>query len=128
MAKVIVCEDQPLISNLLKRTLERHHHQVTLVTDGQKAVETISSEPFDLAILDIRIPTLNGFAVCEAIRANTTLSTLPVLALSAQTDAESRKKYSKAGFTAFAEKPFDLEEFYVLITRLLTESKHPKAP
>jgi len=65
--RVIIVEDDKNISKLVKYNFEKDGYDCTVVYNGEKAIETIGSEPFDLAIVDIMLPGVDGLEVCRAI-------------------------------------------------------------
>lgn len=82
-------------------------HEVVAVENGPKAVEAALAARFDVLLLDLMLPGgLDGFAVCERLRAEEATRTLPIIIISALDDDESRTRARKAGATAFYPKPF----------------------
>jgi CheY-like chemotaxis protein len=82
-------------------------HQVTAVDMGTKAVECALAEDFDILLLDLMLPGgLDGFAVCERVRADPKTADLPIFIISAMDDPESRDRAVRLGANAFYSKPF----------------------
>lgn len=82
-------------------------HEVVGVALGAQAVELALADRFDILLLDLMLPgVLDGFAVCERIRAGKTTHDLPIFVISAMDDPESRRRVLEAGATAFYAKPF----------------------
>jgi len=105
--RILVCEDQDAIRSMIETLVSASGHQVTGVATGTKAVELALTEPFDLLLLDLMLPgSLDGFEVCERLRAETRTKTLPIVIISAMDDPESRARAQKAGASAFYAKPF----------------------
>ncbi|MDP3222155.1 MAG: response regulator, partial [Rubrivivax sp.] len=78
-ARLLVADDNKVNRLLMARSLELQGHRVTLVENGRLALERLASEPFDLLLLDIEMPELDGFAVLAALKANRALRDLPVI-------------------------------------------------
>jgi DNA-binding response OmpR family regulator len=114
--KVLVAEDEQKIGNLLKLYLERESYQVELTSNGNDALEKAVSEPFDLIILDILMPGMDGFTVLENVRKK--LAT-PVIMLSAKGEAQDLKRGQDLGADAYILKPFSPRDVISQIKVLL---------
>ena len=88
--KILLVEDEQSLREALKLNLELEGYQVETADTGTKAVMTFSNEYFDLIILDIMLPEMDGIAVCESIRLKN--DTIPILFLSAKSTPADRKK------------------------------------
>ena len=105
--RILVCEDQDAIRSMIETLVSASGHAVTGVATGTKAVELALTEPFDVLLLDLMLPgSLDGFEVCERLRAEASTKELPIVVISAMDDPESRQRAEKAGATAFYAKPF----------------------
>lgn len=105
--KILVCEDQDSIRHMIETLVSASGHEVVAVENGPKAVEAALAARFDVLLLDLMLPGgLDGFAVCERLRAEEATRTLPIIIISALDDDESRTRARKAGATAFYPKPF----------------------
>jgi DNA-binding response OmpR family regulator len=105
--RVLVCEDQDAIRQMITTLVGSSGHEVVGVSTGSKAVELASTEPFDILLLDLMLPgQLDGFQVCERLRAQDSTKGLPIFIISAMDDAESRAKAKSSGATDFFGKPF----------------------
>ena len=105
MKRILVIEDEKDIQNILKAFLENAEYEVETADDGLDAINLIQKNNYDLIVLDIMLPKINGFTVCEMIRKN---SNVPIIILTALTDEESQLK----GFDKLADdyitKPFSM--------------------
>ena len=103
--KILVVEDEKDIQNIIKAFLENAEYKVETADDGLDAINLIQKNNYDLIILDILLPKIDGFTVCEMIRKN---SNVPIIILTALTDEESQLK----GFDKLADdyitKPFSM--------------------
>jgi DNA-binding response OmpR family regulator len=105
--RVLVCEDQDAIRQMITTLVGSSGHEVIGVSSGAKAVELTSTESFDILLLDLMLPgQLDGFQVCERLRSQDSTTTLPIIAISAMDDPDSRARAVTAGATAFFGKPF----------------------
>jgi signal transduction histidine kinase/DNA-binding response OmpR family regulator len=104
--RVLVVDDDPLISRALVEVLSLHGHPATLAESGEQALELLARDPFDVVILDVRLPGINGFTTCQRIRAAHGPA-LPVLILTAFGDAEAVRRGHEAGADDLLQKPVD---------------------
>lgn len=105
MKKILVIEDEKDIQNIIKAFLENAEYNVETADDGLEGINLIQKNSYDLVLLDIMMPKIDGFVVCEMIRKN---SNVPIIILTALTDEESQLK----GFDKLADdyitKPFSM--------------------
>ena len=105
MKKILVVEDEKDIQNIIRAFLENAEYKVETADDGLDAINLIQKNNYDLILLDIMLPKIDGFTVCEMIRKN---SNIPIIILTALTDEESQLK----GFDKLADdyitKPFSM--------------------
>ena len=105
--RILVCEDQDAIRSMIETLVSASGHEVTGVATGTKAVELALSQPFDVLLLDLMLPgTLDGFEVCERLRAEASTKHMPIFVISAMDDPSSRERAMGLGATAFYAKPF----------------------
>ena len=124
--KILVVEDEVHLAKGLKFNLEREGYQVTLVDNGQSAVEIMGEDDFDLMILDIMLPKLSGIEVARRIR-NTDLR-FPILMLSAKSTDEDRELGLAAGADDYLAKPFHLPELLLRVKGILRRWEWYKEP
>jgi sigma-B regulation protein RsbU (phosphoserine phosphatase) len=92
--------------DLLSRRLQQQGHTVSRAENGRRALEMIAAEEFDLVLLDIMMPDLDGYAVLERMRADATLDRIPVIMISAVTELESVVRCIEMGASDYLPKPF----------------------
>lgn len=110
MLRVLVCDDDAGTRLLLKRILSRDHGAlVTEAADGQRAVELLAESEFDLLVLDLLMPGLDGVGVLKALRAQPAFANLPVVVLSSERRAESISQVIQLGVSEFLLKPLHQE-------------------
>jgi CheY-like chemotaxis protein len=108
--RVLVCDDDPGTRLLLKRILARDHAAlVTEAEDGRRAVELLSESEFDLLVLDLIMPGLDGVGVLKSLRARSASANLPVVVLSGERRAESIAQVIQLGVSEFLLKPLQQE-------------------
>jgi two-component system alkaline phosphatase synthesis response regulator PhoP len=117
MTHILVVEDEQHLAVGIKFNLEAEGYEVTAVGDGPGALELIERDGVDLVILDLMLPGMSGYAVCEKLRQAG--KTLPVLMLTARTLAEDRKRGFDVGADQYMMKPFDLDELLSRVKNLL---------
>lgn len=106
--KILLAEDNLINQTLIEGLLRRMHHSVTCVSHGRAAVDAVRSERFDLVLMDMQMPEMDGPEAAAAIR-SLELSTakVPIIALTADASIERRRLYEKAGIDGFLFKPVD---------------------
>ena len=119
MPHILVVEDEEHLAIGIKYNLEAEGFTVTTAGNGQAALEAVaaSDAPVDLVVLDLMLPGMSGYAVCEAIRGQG--SDMPVVMLTARTLVEDRIRGFDAGTDVYLQKPFDLDELLSIVRNLL---------
>ena len=105
MKKILVVEDEKDIQNIIKAFLENAEYKVETADDGLDAINFIQKNNYDLILLDIMLPKIDGFTVCEMIRKN---SNIPIIILTALTDEESQLKCFDKLADDYITKPFSM--------------------
>lgn len=119
--KILVIEDEHLIANALKKGLEQEHYTVDLAFDGLEGFDLASTGEYDLILLDLMLPKMDGFEVCRQIR-DLQIHT-PILMLTAKSQVEDKIKGFNCGADDYLTKPFAFEE---LLARIRALSRRPK--
>ncbi|MBU0899455.1 response regulator [bacterium] len=104
--KVLVVDDEIDILRILKKVLELKNYEVITASTGKEALERIN-ETIDIVLLDIMLPDLMGYDVCEIIKKNPALREIPVIMLSAKTQMSDIRKGLDIGVEMYITKPFD---------------------
>ncbi len=118
---ILLVEDEENLQEALKLNLELEGYEVSICGDGATALKMVAKEHFDLIILDVMIPELDGIAVCETIRLSNTQ--LPILILSAKNSSNDRVLGLKKGADDYLTKPFNLEELLLRVKKLIKKSE-----
>ncbi|HKI96707.1 MAG TPA: response regulator transcription factor [Gemmatimonadales bacterium] len=114
--KVLVVEDDRTVGQFVKRGLEEQGMQVELAADGTAALEIVSGTPFDVVVLDLRLPGVSGVEVLRTLRDRGI--TTPVLVLTAQDAVESKVQALRTGADDYVTKPFAFEEVLARVEAL----------
>jgi two-component system sensor histidine kinase/response regulator len=119
--RVLVAEDNEFNAQLLEQLLGRRGHRVRLADNGREALCLAGEEGFDLLLLDVHMPELDGFQVVQAVRERerTTGSHLPVIALTARSRKEDRERCLAAGMDDFLAKPIQAADLWAAIDRVV---------
>ena len=119
--RILVVEDEKDLADTIKLNLELEDYHPIVVNDGLDAISAFKEQSFDLVILDIMIPSINGIEVCENIRLQD--SSLPIMFLSAKSRSEDRILGLKKGGDDYLTKPFNLEELILRISNLIARNE-----
>ena len=106
-ARILVVDDGAENRDVLRRRLERSGHVVEAAEHGRRALELLATRPFDLVLLDVLMPELDGFAVLEAIKGDPKLRDIPVIMISALDEMPSIVRCIERGAEDYLHKPFD---------------------
>ena len=117
---ILLVEDEENLLEALKLNLELEGYEVTGVNDGAEALDAVENEYFDLIILDVMLPELDGISVCENIRLQG--NEIPILILSAKNNSADRVLGLKKGADDYLTKPFNLEELLIRVDKLIHKS------
>jgi putative two-component system response regulator len=109
-AKIMMVDDQPAMLRLLQTRLGQEGYEVRLFTEGLLALAGAISQRPDLILLDVCMPTMNGFDVCEQLRSNPALADIPVIFLTASDRIEDKVLAFRSGAADYITKPFQFEE------------------
>jgi DNA-binding response OmpR family regulator len=118
-ARVLVVEDEPHIRDLIALHLQLEGLAVTAVGDGDAGLRLARAEPFDLVILDLMLPGLDGITVCRAIRRDTQNDDVPILMLTARREESDKVLGLESGADDYLTKPFGVRELIARVRALL---------
>ena len=120
MAKLLICDDEKILRDSLKRYPALDGHQVLEAANGQEALDLCQKEDFDLLILDVMMPVMDGFTALKEIR---TFSQVPVLMLTAKGDEFDRIIGFELGVDDYVVKPFSSREIMLRVQAILRRSQ-----
>ncbi len=118
---ILLVEDEENLQEALKLNLELEGYEVTSSYDGAHALKMVKKEHFDLIILDVMLPEIDGITVCETIRLSNV--DIPILILSAKNSSADRVLGLKKGADDYLTKPFNLEELLLRVNKLIKKSE-----
>jgi CheY-like chemotaxis protein len=119
MKKILFAEDDEMSRDVISIRLTRSGYEVVTVADGHQALTAAAEQPFDLIILDMRMPGLSGWDTAKKLKASPKTASIPILALSAHTMSVERKKALDSGCSDFDSKPVNLPRLLGKIEALL---------
>jgi two-component system alkaline phosphatase synthesis response regulator PhoP len=119
--RILLVEDEEHLIDAIKLNLELEDYTVKIAEDGKKAIELWENQRFDLILLDIMLPNVDGLTVCETIRLKD--SEIPILILSAKGSSTDKIQGLKAGADDYLLKPFNLEELLLRIQILVKKGE-----
>jgi len=122
-SRILVVEDDRPIAAMLKRVLATEGYDVDVAGDGGEALRRARERPFDLVVLDLMLPGLDGIAVCRRLRA---ASSIPILVLTARGRTEDRVLGLDSGADDYVAKPFHNEELLARVRALLRRTTPPE--
>jgi DNA-binding response OmpR family regulator len=123
---ILVVEDEKKIASFVKRALEMEKYTVELASSGEKALEKMEISDYDLVILDIMLPGVDGFGVCESVRKMKIYT--PIIMLTAKTQVEDRIRGLDSGADDYLIKPFSIDELLARVRSLLRREKKALNP
>jgi signal transduction histidine kinase/CheY-like chemotaxis protein len=123
---VLAVDDEAAVRDYLQDVLAPRY-AVTGAEDGEEALQAARADTPDLVISDVRMPRLDGYELCQALRADETLRTVPIILLTVQKSAESRMEGLRQGADAYLEKPFRPEELRQRVENLIDVRQYIRA-
>lgn len=115
--RILLVEDETTLSETIKLNFEMEGYHVVVATDGKKALRAFKSGRFNLIVLDVMLPEMDGMAVCRTIRLEN--SDIPILMLTAKNSSADRIDGLKTGADDYLTKPFNLEELLLRVNNLI---------
>lgn len=119
--RILLVEDEESIRDVVKLNLELEGYEVVTSGNGRQALELIGGQHFDLLLLDVMLPEMDGFTIAEQVRLSN--PEVPILMLTAKDQASDRITGLKKGADDYLTKPFNLEELLLRVSNLLRRSQ-----
>ncbi|MCG5432351.1 response regulator transcription factor [Mycobacterium sp. MYCO198283] len=116
--RVLIADDDTVVSDVVRRYLEREGLSVTVADDGHQALQVLSSEPIDVAVLDVMMPGPDGLTLCRSLRHGSDYS-IPVILLTALGEEDDRIAGLEAGADDYVTKPFSPRELALRVRSVL---------
>lgn len=114
---ILIAEDNEVNQLIIRRMLENTHCVITMVENGQQAIDNFVETKPDLILMDIQMPVLDGLEACKKIREQN--KQIPIIALTANVMVADVKKYAESGFSSHLGKPVDLQKLYLHLSQYL---------
>ncbi|WP_027361910.1 hybrid sensor histidine kinase/response regulator [Halodesulfovibrio aestuarii] len=124
---VLVVEDNPINQQVMREILEYLGVKVTIAKDGNSAIELLSICTYDLVLMDIQLPGMDGFTTTIRLREELELAELPVIAMTAHTLQEDRDRATRAGMDGYLTKPVELDALVELLKKYVSRKRSPSA-
>lgn len=119
MARILLVEDNEMNRDMLSRRLQRKGYEVTMAVDGRQGVDMARSGGYDLILMDMSLPEIDGWEATRQLRAAPETRTVPIIALTAHAMAGDRDKALEAGCNDYDTKPIELPRLLGKIEALL---------
>jgi CheY-like chemotaxis protein len=119
MARILLVEDNEMNRDMLSRRLQRKGYEVTMAVDGRQGVDMARSGGYDLILMDMSLPEIDGWEATRQLRAAPETKTVPIIALTAHAMAGDRDKALEAGCNDYDTKPIELPRLLGKIEALL---------
>lgn len=117
--QILIVDDEQNILISLEYLMRREGYEVRVAKDGEEGLRSLREQPPDLVLLDVMMPKLNGFEVCQAVRADPTLAGVRILMLSAKGREAEIAKGLSIGADAYIPKPFSTRELVAKVKSML---------
>jgi len=121
--RILVVDDEPDVLELEQAMLTRAGYEVDVAADGPTALRLVDGSRYDLIILDVMMPGLDGFDVCREIKADPRHAGIPVLFLTARDEPKSLLKGFDAGASMYISKPFSEAKLLAMVQTLIAEQQ-----
>lgn len=125
-AEILYIEDNDQNLYLVTFILEKHGHVVHAARDGRQGIERAAALRPDLILLDIQLPSMDGYSVARGLRANPDLAGVPIVAVTSYAMAGDRDKALAAGCTGYIEKPINPDTFLQQVEEHLVPARSPQ--
>ncbi len=128
MPRILLVEDNEMNRDMLSRRLVKKGFEVEMAVDGAQGVELARSKPFDLILMDMSLPVMNGWDAMRALKADAGTKAVPIIALTAHAMGGDREKAMEAGADDYDTKPVELPRLLGKIQALLGAQPTAAAP
>tara|TARA_B100001250_G_C19489926_1_gene652599 strand:- start:268 stop:645 length:378 start_codon:yes stop_codon:yes gene_type:complete len=118
--KILVAEDSSVIQNLTKKILTLQNYQISAVKNGKQVIDKLGSETFDLILMDIHMPQMDGMECARTIRQmNGEIANVPIIAITGNANNYSMDDFKEAGINEFIPKPLNYDNLVTVVNNYL---------
>ena len=121
MKRILAVDDEPHILKLVAFSLKSGGYEVLEATDGLSAIQVACAEQPDLVLMDVMMPALDGYEACRRLKADPETADIPVIMLTAKTQAAEQKTGMDAGASGYITKPFTPKDLVAQVSEFLGE-------
>ncbi len=117
--KILIAEDSSVILNLTKKILMQQNFEIVTVKNGNAVLEKLDNESFDLILMDINMPLLDGMETTRRIRGmkNSSISSIPIFAITGNASNYSIDEFKAVGINEYLQKPLDFDRLVTLVNQ-----------
>ena len=126
--RILVAEDNPVSQKLVGELLKKEGHDVALVGNGGEAVAAVQANPFDLVLMDVQMPAMDGYEATAAIRRAENVRRTPIVAMTAHSMKGDEEKCIEAGMDDYLSKPIDFANLRAILERWAPSESFPERP
>ena len=121
--KVLIAEDSSVIQNLTKKILSIQNYEISSVKNGQQVLDALEAGPFDIILMDINMPVMDGIECTEKIRNldDEIKSKIPIIAITGNARNLSLEEYQEIGINEFLQKPLNFDQLVTLVKELTAD-------
>jgi CheY-like chemotaxis protein len=121
--KVLIAEDSSVIQNLTKKILSIQNYEISSVKNGQQVLDALEAEPFDIILMDINMPVMDGIECTEKIRSldDEVKSKIPIIAITGNARNLSLEENQEIGINEFLQKPLNFDQLVTLVKELTAD-------
>jgi two-component system, cell cycle response regulator DivK len=121
--KVLIAEDSSVIQNLTRKILEIQNYSISSAKNGKQVLDMIQEESFDLILMDINMPTMDGMECAREIRAHKDqkIASIPIIAITGNARNYSMDDFNKAGINEYLPKPLNFDELVTMVKKYTTD-------
>ena len=112
LVRILVVDDDANTLEILRRWLSNEGYATETAEDGEACLVALAKDPYDIVLLDVMMPGLDGLQVCEKMQASETLRRIPVVLLTAKDDMETRTRGMELGVSEYLTKPINKQELF----------------
>lgn len=118
---ILIIDDEVDLVELVKMRLEANNYNVTAIYDGQQALNSVWKKKFNLIILDVMLPKIDGYWICELLKKDNRYKNVPIILFTSRAREEDKKFGDKVGADAYITKPFDPQKLIETVNELVNK-------